>query len=292
MHNDSSLSSIRSGTIARAAVTTVAEDRLSCWVRTVSNGTEVIEDDPATPRITLVYAEEGSCHLVSKGAKYELATDDFVVLDKTPRALLRATPTARIIILSVPAKVAGHYSSVLQRSSGIRLTAAVGNTASIVVHVLRALAKAADEGRPIPSLRVAQQVAGLIALSCIDQTTHDTTAPTEDLLSQAQDYIEANLSDLDLGQTSIARALHVSTRTLHRSFHAADLSVNAWIRARRLDQCRTDLEDPALERLPVSAIGGRWGLTDAAHFSRLFKCTYGQSPRAYRQNHRGLAASA
>jgi AraC-like DNA-binding protein len=33
----------------------------------------------------------------------------------------------------------------------------------------------------------------------------------------------------------------------------------------------------------VSAIGARWALWDAAHFSRLFKSTFGASPRAYRQ---------
>jgi len=32
----------------------------------------------------------------------------------------------------------------------------------------------------------------------------------------------------------------------------------------------------------VSSIATRWGLFDPAHFSRLFKSTYGLSPREYR----------
>ena len=39
----------------------------------------------------------------------------------------------------------------------------------------------------------------------------------------------------------------------------------------------------------MSGIGARWGLWDAAHFSRLFKATYGISPRAYRETSQPLA---
>jgi AraC-like DNA-binding protein len=36
----------------------------------------------------------------------------------------------------------------------------------------------------------------------------------------------------------------------------------------------------------VSVLATRWGLTDAAHFSRVFKTEYGMSPRAFRAHHR------
>jgi AraC-like DNA-binding protein len=32
----------------------------------------------------------------------------------------------------------------------------------------------------------------------------------------------------------------------------------------------------------VAAVGARWGYPDPAHFSRLFKATYGMGPRDYR----------
>ena len=40
--------------------------------------------------------------------------------------------------------------------------------------------------------------------------------------------------------------------------------------------------DPALRAQPVSAIAARWGLTNPAHFSRLFRQAYGAPPAAYR----------
>ncbi|MEV8610809.1 helix-turn-helix domain-containing protein [Amycolatopsis sp. NPDC051373] len=36
--------------------------------------------------------------------------------------------------------------------------------------------------------------------------------------------------------------------------------------------------------VPIAAIGRRWGFSDAAHFSRLFRSTYGRSPREYRHD--------
>jgi AraC-like DNA-binding protein len=71
-------------------------------------------------------------------------------------------------------------------------------------------------------------------------------------------------------------------RYLHRLFEAQDTTVAAWIRRRRLERCRRDLADPAFRGVPVSAVAARWGLPDPAHFSRLFRRTYGLPPAEYR----------
>jgi AraC-like DNA-binding protein len=55
-----------------------------------------------------------------------------------------------------------------------------------------------------------------------------------------------------------------------------------WIRRRRLERCRRDLLDPALRAEPVAAVAARWGLTNPAHFGRLFRDAYGVPPSAYR----------
>jgi transcriptional regulator GlxA family with amidase domain len=39
---------------------------------------------------------------------------------------------------------------------------------------------------------------------------------------------------------------------------------------------------------PVSAIAARWGILNAAHFSRVFRDTYGLAPAEYRRLHLGL----
>jgi len=102
------------------------------------------------------------------------------------------------------------------------------------------------------------------------------------LLLRVRTFIDQHLADTELSVAVIAAAHHISTRQLHRLFAAEDTTVNGWIRRRRLDRCRTDLSDPILQPRTVSAIAARWGLTDAAHFSRLFHRTFGMAPIDYR----------
>jgi AraC-like DNA-binding protein len=61
------------------------------------------------------------------------------------------------------------------------------------------------------------------------------------------------------------------------------VTVSGWIRQRRLEGCRRDLLDPTFGDRSVSAIAARWGLTDAAHFSRLSVAAYGLPPAEYRR---------
>jgi AraC-like DNA-binding protein len=102
------------------------------------------------------------------------------------------------------------------------------------------------------------------------------------LLASVQNFIDQRLADPDLSPTVIAAANHISLRYLHKLFETQEATVAAWIRRRRLERCRRDLLDPALESWPVSAIAARWGLMDAAHFSRSFRAAYGLSPAEFR----------
>lgn len=102
------------------------------------------------------------------------------------------------------------------------------------------------------------------------------------LLHRIHAFIEQRLVDPELKPAMIAAAHHVSLRYLYKLFEAQEQSVAGWVRRRRLERCRRDLLDPALAARSVSAIGARWGLVNAAHFSRAFRTAYGLSPVEYR----------
>jgi AraC-like DNA-binding protein len=102
------------------------------------------------------------------------------------------------------------------------------------------------------------------------------------LLARVQAFIDRRLGDPALSPSAIAAAHHVSLRYLHKLFESQDATVAAWVRRRRLERCRRDLLDPELGDWPLSAIAARWGLMDAAHFSRMFRAEYGQPPSQYR----------
>jgi AraC-like DNA-binding protein len=94
---------------------------------------------------------------------------------------------------------------------------------------------------------------------------------------------QVNLADPDLSPTTVAAANHVSVRYLHRLFETHETTVAAWIRGRRFERSRRDLADPTMRQLPISAIAARWGLTNPAHFGRLFRTEYGLQPTEYRR---------
>jgi AraC-like DNA-binding protein len=113
-------------------------------------------------------------------------------------------------------------------------------------------------------------------------TRQNPTDPRSALMRQIRAYILDNLGSPELAPAQIAAAHYISLRHLHGLFHAQGTTVSSWIRDQRLERCRRDLLDPVLARRSVGAIAGRWGLADAAHFSRLFKSTFGTSPSEHR----------
>jgi AraC-like DNA-binding protein len=115
-----------------------------------------------------------------------------------------------------------------------------------------------------------------------DAHTIDTSTSRADLLHRVRTYVERQLGDPDLDVSKIAAAQHVSVRTLQRIFGAQEQTLTGWIRTRRIEHCRKDLENPSLAGRSVKSIAAEWGLLDPAHFSRLFKAAYGASPRDYR----------
>ncbi|MDA2810567.1 helix-turn-helix domain-containing protein [Nocardiopsis sp. RSe5-2] len=107
--------------------------------------------------------------------------------------------------------------------------------------------------------------------------------PARSLAREVREYILEHLGEHDLTPSSIARAHYISTRHLYTIFSAEGQTVSMWIRSRRLEHIRRDLADPLFADRPVSWVAARWGLHDAAHFSRLFKAEFRESPTAYRE---------
>ncbi|MEJ2852645.1 MULTISPECIES: helix-turn-helix domain-containing protein [unclassified Saccharothrix] len=128
---------------------------------------------------------------------------------------------------------------------------------------------------------LADAVVDLIGLAFTGpQPVDDRSALVERMIA----YCEANLGDPTLSPRTVARAHHLSVRYVHHLFAQTDRSLAAWIRSRRLDHIRRDLENPLLAHRTVSSIAARWGLYDAPHVSRLFRAAYGVSPSTYRRS--------
>lgn len=228
--------------------------------------------------------ERGSAH-VDNAASGHLTPNDVFVTRLDRRLTVIVDPFAVVITtkLNVPAL---EYDVV---DTGTFLHAQSQSAVSLLRHALVGLSSD-SLGQPTELAPRVQHQVSAILLSAFAEHAAQKIHGTAKVFLDARQLIESRLSDPELGQELIASTLNVSARTLYRAFRAHKVTVNEWIRNRRLENCRAELEDPGLSYMPVSLVAARWGLIDAAHFSRMFKSQFGVSPKEYRQRALQLAA--
>ncbi|GGV56700.1 AraC family transcriptional regulator [Streptomyces griseoloalbus] len=151
------------------------------------------------------------------------------------------------------------------------------------------VARRADEftEADVPTLAsVTTDLLAAVLGGCVD--SEDALPPElrrRALYTRIRDLIDRNLGDPSLSPATVAAAHGISVRHLHQLFAAEGEAPAAWIRHRRLERCRRDLADPRLRGRSVQSIAARWGFTDPATFSRVFRRVYGVTPTDHRHHH-------
>lgn len=105
----------------------------------------------------------------------------------------------------------------------------------------------------------------------------------EKLKDRAERYIIEHLAKPELNPQKIADALGISLRHLYRLFNEEQLSLNKYIQQKRLERIKADLLDVCFRQTSITDLALKWGFGDSAHFSKIFKKTYGVTPKECRQ---------
>lgn len=185
-----------------------------------------------------------------------------------------------------------------------RVTATVaeagGPVAALVKHSLLALAETAEDCPPLVAGRLACNFADLVATLVTEQAARDAPATrdapaAEDSrhtrIWEVHAYVDRHLRDPELGPQTIAAAHRISVRSLHKLFEGEGTTVSRLIQRRRLQASAEDLSREDSGDSTVSGVAQRWGFTDPAHFSRLFRAAYGVSPSRWRDTRGGTEPS-
>lgn len=99
------------------------------------------------------------------------------------------------------------------------------------------------------------------------------------ILKRAQDFIEDHIHDEDLNPMVIAQGIGISSRYLSEIFAAEGTSPMRWVRKRRLELCRMELERQNGGQQLICEIAYSMGFTNVSSFNRAFKAHFGHSPR-------------
>jgi AraC-like DNA-binding protein len=217
----------------------------------------------------------------------DLGAADLVLVDPT-RPVVYTSTAARHVTVLVPRRELRLRPGDADRLAGVRINGHHGPGA-LVSALVRDMARSLTGFRPDEAHRSAAAVTELISVALKARLGDVGPAPDQALRNRVVGYIEARLSDRDLAPARIAAAHHISVRRLHKLFEDQPLTVAAFIRQRRLERCRADL---AGSDLTVVAIAARWGFADPAHFSRLFKATYGYNAAALISSNRARTVNA
>ncbi|MFD8723519.1 helix-turn-helix domain-containing protein [Streptomyces sp. NPDC059629] len=135
-----------------------------------------------------------------------------------------------------------------------------------------------------PGLSAAQEAAVQLLLAAMGTTSAaDAAGCPGATVTAAQRFIDEHLEERELTPAAIARALHISVRSLHRAFEDTESSVMSYIRHRRLQRARAQLMHA---HESVAGVAARWHFSDSSHFIRQFKALYGVTPAAFIKNER------
>lgn len=230
-----------------------------------TSGTSVIEQDDRQAHL-----RPGDLAIYDTSRPYRISfSDDFrMTVAMFPRSLVRL-PEQKMASLTA-----------------VRLAGDTG-LGALIAPLMTGLSSQLRSTRPVIATHLGDAVVDLVTAAFAQQMQRSidpgSAAAHRTVVEQVRRFIDERLHDPNLTSRMVADAHFVSVRYLQKVFESEGTSVSSLIRTRRLERCRRDLADPACQHLSIAQIGGRWGFPDAAHFSRLFRSTYGQSPREYRK---------
>ena len=258
----------------------------------------ICQADPDMVKMVLICGGN-SCVVEQGGRQAQVSAGDLTCYDtrrpyKVTIGVDGNRPT-QVMTFMFPPSMLPLCRSRLKDLTAIRIPASAG-VGDLTSQFLLQLARNIDHYSPAEAARLSTAALEVLATRLAREMDIRDWGTPEDrrhaLLTTIQAFIQRHLGDPGLSPAMIAAAHHVSLRSLHQLFHDEGLTVAGWIRRRRLEGCRRDLSDPALDSRPVAAIAARWGFSSPGDFSRAFRAAHGLPPAEYRMSARVVKVPA
>ena len=215
----------------------------------------------------------GDFGLYSTADPYEILCNDPVnqlIVQMPHEALLARVPQAHMLTglgVSATTELGGLVSSQLRQTAA----SVVGQSILVQSHLQDMMLDLIAAG-----------------LSTLTEDRIELSRPDQLLLVRAKGVIRDHLRDEHLSPALVAGAVGMSKRNLARVFERGGETIAGCIRRSRMQAIAADLVDPLLAAHSISQLACKYGITNFQHFSKMFKDTFGMTPRAYRAAKRTL----
>jgi AraC family transcriptional activator of tynA and feaB len=202
---------------------------------------------------------------------------DFVLYDAARPFVYEFPTNYQMMLVKIPRKTLLCRLPNAERLAAVKFssTSPLGCLASSMV---RSAVGLGLSGQSSSSAKVGSSLVDILTAAFETQLLDDNELVDRQaaILKRAKDYIRAHMDDSELNVEMIARAVHVSSRTLSRAFAAEGISVIRWLWKERLSASHTTLSEGRVTQVADVALG--CGFASGSHFSRMFKATYGVLP--------------
>lgn len=273
-----------SGRIRSSAVDGVGVYELLTTAHTVRRTPNLISKaDPRCYKLSLQLSGRGI--LEQDGRRADLGPGDLAIYDTHRPYALDFPEPSRTMVMVIPREPVDLTAEQIARVTATRFSSDRGFGRLINPFFIE-LCNSIEQLPGTYGTRLVHSALDLMVTMLaqeLDSRSDGPSSATGSLHREIREYILNHLADETMTPASIAAAHFVSLRYLYTIFAEDGETISAWIRTRRLEHIRRDLLDPIHAQRTVSWIAGRWGLHDAAHFSRMFKAEYGESPSVYRR---------
>lgn len=225
----------------------------------------------------------GRANLAQAGHIAALERGDLAILDSTKEYEIEIPLGFDALWVKVPRhRIEGRLTSV-DKVMSHRINGAVG-IGHLASNLLRSALREAPKIAAADANRITNSLLDLLSLSLEHGVTLESPGVrgSQSTLRRIQKYVEDHLDDETLCLETIATNLSLSTRYVNKLFEREGVSAARWIRIRRLERCRSDLEDPSKRNLSVSEIAFNHGFSNISSFNRAFKSVFNIPPTSLR----------
>ncbi len=247
--------------------------------------TRVLADRSEHGYFKLFWQLAGGSRIEQAGRSGELKPGNWTFYDTSRPYDIEVGEASRFAVMLMPQELCpSWHTPAAERSAHVFRSSGAARVA--LASVMTALR---DPGAydALAADTVVASISALMLTALKSEADNERQPGLQARLTQARHFICSSIDNPELTPDDVATALQVSRRTLYAWFAQTGQSPFAFIQQTRLDRCRLALIDPAARSQTITRIAFDNGFSDMAHFSRLFKTTYGASPREYRKRFLG-----